>query len=72
MLPGKFARLRRVRCSRDDSAVGDALARLRDVARGEDNMMPAILEAVRAYATVGEISRALADVFGHHQPVRTI
>jgi methylmalonyl-CoA mutase N-terminal domain/subunit len=72
VLDRQLARLRRVRCSREDSAVRDALARLRDVARGEDNMMPAILEAVRAYATVGEISRALADVFGHHHPVSTI
>jgi methylmalonyl-CoA mutase N-terminal domain/subunit len=48
------------------------LARLRDAARGDDNTMPAILEAVRAYATVGEISRALGDVFGRYHPVSTI
>jgi len=64
--------LRDVRSMRDDGAVDAALARLRDVARGDDNTMPAILEAVRAYATVGEISRALGDVFGRHHPVSTI
>ena len=72
VLERQLDRLRRVRESRDDRAVADALARLREVARGEDNTMPAIIEAVRAYATVGEISRALADVFGRHHPVSWI
>jgi methylmalonyl-CoA mutase N-terminal domain/subunit len=72
VLERQLDRLRRVRETRDDRAVDKALRRLRDVARGEDNTMPAILEAVRAYATVGEISRALRDVFGRHHPVSTI
>jgi methylmalonyl-CoA mutase, N-terminal domain len=72
VLDRQLGRLQSVRSSRDDGAVEEALARLRNVARGDDNTMPAILDAVRAYATVGEISRALADVFGHHHPVSTI
>jgi methylmalonyl-CoA mutase N-terminal domain/subunit len=72
VLERQLARLRRVRESRDERAVAGALARLQAIARGGENTMPAILDAVRAYATVGEISRALADVFGRHQPVSTI
>jgi methylmalonyl-CoA mutase N-terminal domain/subunit len=72
VLERQLARLRDVRSMRDDRAVDQALTRLRDVARGDDNTMPAILDAVRVYATVGEISSALADVFGHHHPVSTI
>ncbi len=44
-----------------------ALARLRDAARGRDNLMPPILEAVRAYATLGEMAGALRDVWGEHK-----
>ena len=72
VLERQLTRLRRVRSSRDERAVAAALAALRDVARGDGNTMPAILDAVRVYATVGEISRALADVFGRHHPVSTI
>lgn len=72
VLDRQLDRLRATRERRDDRAVAEALARLRDVARGDDNTMPAIVEAVRVYATVGEISRALADVFGRHSPVSTI
>jgi methylmalonyl-CoA mutase N-terminal domain/subunit len=72
VLERQLARLRRVRETRDERAVAEALARLDRVARGDGNTMPAIVEAVRAYATVGEISRALADVFGRHHPVSVI
>jgi methylmalonyl-CoA mutase N-terminal domain/subunit len=56
-----------VRGSRDGAAVGAALARVRTAAAGEENTLPSILDAVRAYATVGEISAALGDVFGYHR-----
>jgi methylmalonyl-CoA mutase, N-terminal domain len=49
---------------RDCAAVDRALAALRRAAEGADNTMPFILNAVRAYATVGEICAALKDVFG--------
>ncbi len=61
---GKLARLRR---QRDGAAVVRALARLRDAARGTENLMPAILEAVRAYATLGEMAGALREVWGEHK-----
>ncbi len=68
VLERQLERLARVRATRDELAVAEALARLEQVARGEENTMAAIAAAVRAYATVGEISRTLALVFGHHQP----
>ena len=60
-------RLAEVRRERDDSEVGAALARVEDVARGSDNIMPAIVEAVEAYATLGEISDVFRTVFGEQQ-----
>ncbi len=72
VLDRQLARLARVRAERDDELVAARLQRLRDVARGSDNTMPAIVDAVRAYATTGEISRALGDVFGRHEPSSVI
>jgi methylmalonyl-CoA mutase N-terminal domain/subunit len=63
----QVARLGRLRRERDQSAVDRALGRLRDLARGRDNLMPPILEAVRAYATLGEMADALRDVWGEHK-----
>jgi methylmalonyl-CoA mutase N-terminal domain/subunit len=60
--------LESVREERDDEAVEAALAGLRDAARGDANLVPHIVEAVKAYATVGEICDALRDEFGEHQP----
>jgi methylmalonyl-CoA mutase N-terminal domain/subunit len=60
-------RLRRVRGERDPAAVERALARLRDAARGTTNLMPPILDAVRAYATLGEMAGALREVWGEHK-----
>jgi methylmalonyl-CoA mutase N-terminal domain/subunit len=64
----KKAELARLRASRDGAAVRTVLHRLRDEARGTGNLMPAIREAVLAYATVGEIAQALKDVFGTYVP----
>ncbi|MGH7277963.1 MAG: acyl-CoA mutase large subunit family protein [Candidatus Rokuibacteriota bacterium] len=67
----QVARLARVRRERDGAAVGRALRRLSDEARGRANLMPAILESVKAYATVGEMARAMKEVFGEHkEPVK--
>jgi len=64
-------RLARVRRERDEAAVRAALRRLADEARGSANLMPPIMEAVTAYATLGEVARAMKDVFGEHkEPVR--
>ena len=59
--------LSQVRSRRDSDAVEGSLARLRQAARGTENLMPHILEAVKAYATLGEISDVLRGVFGEHQ-----
>ena len=67
----QVAKLARVRSERDDGAARAALRRLSDEARGTGNLMPALLDAVKAYATLGEINRALKDVFGEYkEPVK--
>jgi methylmalonyl-CoA mutase, N-terminal domain len=67
----QLAKLARVRRERDGAAVQAALARLADEARGTANLMPPILEAVKAYATLGEMCQAMKRVFGEHkEPVR--
>ena len=66
-LAAQVARLAKIRRERDNAAVARALARLSDTARGHDNLMVPILEAVKAYATIGEINRAMKDVFGEHK-----
>ena len=60
--------LRRVRERRDEPAVHAALDRLREGARGEDNLMPAIIEAVRTYATMGELCGVLREEWGEYTP----
>jgi methylmalonyl-CoA mutase, N-terminal domain len=58
-------RLDKVRRERDAPAVESALARVRaEAAEPDVNLMPAIIDAVRVYATLGEVVDALADVFG--------
>jgi len=60
------ARVRAVRARRDARAHGEALGRIAQAARGEDNLVPFILEAVKAEATVGEISGVLREAWGEH------
>jgi methylmalonyl-CoA mutase N-terminal domain/subunit len=59
-------RLNRVRRERDQAAVRRALDNLRRVAEGTENTMPAIIEAVKAYATLGEIMDVFRSVFGEY------
>jgi len=61
-------RLRALKAKRDALAVEEALDRLRRAAEGEENLMPPILEAVKARATVGEIFGVLREVFGEYKP----
>ncbi len=63
----QIERLRQLREERDNKAVDTALSALREAARGTDNLMPFILDAVRAYATLQEISDVFRDVFGVYQ-----
>ena len=61
------ARLAELRESRDGGAVGQALDRLRIACQGTENTMPFILDAVRSYATLGEIISVMTEVFGTYQ-----
>jgi len=61
-----LARLADVRRERDNTAMRRALEELRVAARGDANLMSPILEAVRAYATLGEICDVMREVFGEH------
>jgi methylmalonyl-CoA mutase N-terminal domain/subunit len=65
-------RVRRVRAERDPAAWAAALGRLDDCARGDQNLLPAMIEAVQAYATVGEICDRLRDVWGEHRELITV
>jgi methylmalonyl-CoA mutase N-terminal domain/subunit len=66
----QVARLNRVRHERDKAAVQRSLDALRRAAEGTDNLMPFLLDAVKAYATLGEIMGALRQVFGEYvEPV---
>jgi len=60
-------RLRQVRASRSPALVAEKLAALEQAARGADNLMPPIFDAADAYATVGEISDRLRNVFGEYR-----
>ncbi len=60
-------RLAQVRQERDPGRVGQALDRLRIACQGTENTMPHILEAVHAYATLGEIVGVMRDVFGTYE-----
>jgi methylmalonyl-CoA mutase N-terminal domain/subunit len=59
-------RLERVRSGRDSSAVGRTLKAIEEEAHGPANLMPLILDAVRAYASIGEICGSLQRVFGKY------
>ncbi len=61
-------KLAALRSSRDQGAVDRTLAALRNAARGADNLMVPILEAVKAYATLGEICGVLREEFGEYKP----
>jgi methylmalonyl-CoA mutase, N-terminal domain len=60
-------RVRALRAHRDVARANSAIAEVESRARSGENLMPAILAAVEAYATVGEISDAMRRVFGEHQ-----
>jgi methylmalonyl-CoA mutase, N-terminal domain len=69
---GQVERLKALKERRDNDRVEQCLEELKEVARGEGNTMYPILEAVRAYATVQEISDALKDVFGDYRETPVI
>ena len=63
----QVARLKKVKSERNNIAVQAALEHLTEVAKGEGNLMPAILDAVRLYASVGEVCNAMRSVFGEYK-----
>ncbi|MCP5367837.1 MAG: acyl-CoA mutase large subunit family protein [Hyphomicrobiales bacterium] len=63
--------LRRVKIERDDHEVEASLDALRTAAQAGDNVMPALMRAVKAYATVGEMTDVMVDVYGRYdEPLR--
>ena len=60
-------RLRALRARRDQAKWAAAVKQVEDTARGTGNLMPVIVEAVEANATVGEISDAMRHVYGEYQ-----
>ena len=68
----QLARLANLRRSRDNERARQALDRLRAAAATPDNLMPPVLEAVRAYATLGEMCDVLRDVWGEYEEVPII
>ena len=61
-------RLAALRADRDEAAVTEALDRLKEAARGTDNVLHPMKEALRARATGGEVSHALREVWGTYTP----
>ncbi|MDI7267409.1 MAG: methylmalonyl-CoA mutase family protein [Myxococcota bacterium] len=68
----QIAKLRKIRAERDGAAVRKALDALREKASGRDNLMPCTLDAVRAYASVGEIAGVFREVFGEFDEPKTV
>ncbi|HEV2342127.1 MAG TPA: methylmalonyl-CoA mutase family protein [Candidatus Acidoferrales bacterium] len=64
---GQAARLKKLRAERSSAEVERRLTALRKAAKGDENLMPHIFDAVKAYATLGEICDALRDVFGTYE-----
>ncbi len=62
-------KLRKVKAERDNDKVKKCLETLKNIARTDENLMPAIIDAVKACASIGEISNALREVFGEFKEV---
>jgi methylmalonyl-CoA mutase N-terminal domain/subunit len=65
-------RLESVRAERDDAAVETALQSLREAVRTDENVMPSIVDAVKAYATMGEIMAVFEDEYGSYQETASL
>jgi methylmalonyl-CoA mutase, N-terminal domain len=63
------ARLKKLRTERSSNEVARRLSALRAASKGKDNLMPFIYDAVKAYATLGEICDAMRDTFGTYEEV---
>ncbi|MCP4298864.1 MAG: methylmalonyl-CoA mutase [Proteobacteria bacterium] len=63
----QVAKLNKIKSSRDNNRVDQTLNQVREDGKADKNLMPSIMEAVRAYASVGEITQAIKDVYGEYQ-----
>ncbi len=63
----QIARLKALRRSRDNAAVQKALDNVRRVCRSQDNVMPVLIDTVKTYATVGEVTDVMREVFGEYR-----
>lgn len=63
----QIARLEKMKAARDNDAVKAALERLREAAKGTENLMPYLIDAVKTYATLGEICGVLREEFGEYK-----
>ena len=63
----QIERLKKLKQERDNERVSQVLNKVRQVVQSDENVMPVLIEAVKAYATVGEISNVLRDVFGEYR-----
>lgn len=63
----QIARLEKMKAARDNEAVKAALEKLREAAKGTENLMPYLIEAVKTYATLGEICGVLREEFGEYK-----
>jgi methylmalonyl-CoA mutase N-terminal domain/subunit len=68
----KVAELSALRASRDQSAVESELARLESAAREGVNLMPYLMDTVKTYATIGEVSKVFLQVFGGYKEPATV
>jgi methylmalonyl-CoA mutase N-terminal domain/subunit len=68
----QLARLANVKATRDDTAVRQSLDRLKAGAAGDANTMPLLIDAVRAYATLGEMCDVLREVWGEYEEIPVI
>jgi len=72
VMESQVAGLKQLKAKRDNVAVATAIKKLKKSARGNDNLMPPFMEAVKCYATLGEICDTLRDVFGEYTAVSTV
>lgn len=63
----QIARLEKMKAARDNDAVKAALEKLREAAKGTENLMPYLIDAVKTYATLGEICGVLREEFGEYK-----
>ena len=68
VIDAQLKRLAQVRGARDEAAVGSSLAGLREAARGDTSLMEPVLDAVRSYATLGEMCGVLREEWGEYVP----